>query len=162
MRPSTSIAIPVLVLAWSASVPSAAAQCFAWNDAFATPLPGTIGDVVSAAVHDDGSGPALWVGGQITRAGTTPVRGIARWDGSAWSAAGDGIEGSPLALAAFDDGTGTAHAHAEVHAVGERRSGPAAVRRHTLRPWRSRSSARRGSSGASSRPRPLVTGIASS
>ena len=37
------------------------------------------------AVYDDGSGPALYVGGYFDASLGLPVNGIARWDGAAWS-----------------------------------------------------------------------------
>lgn len=70
--------------------------------------------VTSMAVFDDGSGPALYVGGQFTAAGGVTASAIARWDGQSWSAVGGGFtnEGQTpplvLALAEFDDGGGAA------------------------------------------------------
>ena len=58
------------------------------------------------AVHDDGSGEALYVAGSFTSAGGVPAANIARWDGSAWSAVGGGLNGVVRALAAYDDGLG--------------------------------------------------------
>jgi hypothetical protein len=68
-------------------------------------------NVVNAAVvWDDGSGPALYVGGAFVTAGHAVVNGVARWDGQQWSAltdaGGTGISGSfsPAvnALAVYD------------------------------------------------------------
>lgn len=56
---------------------------------------------------DDGSGPAVFVGGVFGSAGGAPVHGVAKWDGSQWSAAGDGANGV-YEFAVFDDGTGPA------------------------------------------------------
>jgi hypothetical protein len=47
---------------------------------------------------------ALYAGGEFTRAGETPASRIARWDGEAWSALGEGVDGRVLAIAA--DGVG--------------------------------------------------------
>jgi len=56
----------------------------------AAPNAGGVPPVVKVmTVFDDGTGPALYVGGQFTRAGGVPVRGIARWDGTSWSSVGD-------------------------------------------------------------------------
>jgi hypothetical protein len=67
-------------------------------------------------VWDDGSGPALYVGGTFAQAGFTTVNNIARWNGSSWSALGSGTAGETvdgvttfgtvLSMAAFDDGSG--------------------------------------------------------
>ncbi|HEX6885160.1 MAG TPA: HYR domain-containing protein [Planctomycetota bacterium] len=66
-------------------------------------------EVVSAlAVYDDGSGPALYVGGGFTGAGGAPASNIARWDGSSWSALGSGMNWFVRALAVYDDGSGPA------------------------------------------------------
>jgi hypothetical protein len=73
---------------------------------------GTDKSVHTLFVHDDGSGPALYVGGDFTTAGGITVNHIARWDGSTWSAlsgaSGVGTDDSVYALAAYDDGGGTA------------------------------------------------------
>ncbi|HEX6884482.1 MAG TPA: HYR domain-containing protein [Planctomycetota bacterium] len=60
-------------------------------------------------VHDDGGGPALYVGGGLSSAGGLAVSGLARWDGSAWAPVGSGVLGGSIeALASFDDGGGPA------------------------------------------------------
>jgi hypothetical protein len=64
-------------------------------------------------VYDDGSGPALFVGGIFTNPGGVPCRNIAKWTGTTWQPLAAGVgDGSPNfanvnALAAFDDGGGT-------------------------------------------------------
>ena len=77
----------------------------------------TVGTGVSSSgayalsVHDDGSGPALYLGGQINLAGGIPVNSIARWDGATWSAVGSGVGTAFVeirTLASFDDGKGPA------------------------------------------------------
>ena len=57
---------------------------------------GVNGDIHAMAVFDDGSGPALYVGGQLSQAGTTSLSYLARWDGSAWSSVG-GLGRNPAA-----------------------------------------------------------------
>jgi hypothetical protein len=68
--------------------------------------------VFAFADYDDGSGPALFVGGYFATAGGVVVNNIARWDGSAWSAlfgaSGTGVSSHVLSLAVFDDGSGPA------------------------------------------------------
>jgi len=93
-----------------------------WNGSTWSPLVGPSGNglnslVWSSAVFDDGSGPALYVGGQFATAGGVTVNRIAKWNGSAWSAL-DGPGGVGLnagmgtivayAMTTFDDGTGPA------------------------------------------------------
>lgn len=72
---------------------------------------GTSAAVNVLAVHDDGSGPALFVGGQFQSAGGLEVRRIAKWDGAAWHPLlgpnGVGTNGSVSALCAHDDGSGS-------------------------------------------------------
>jgi trimeric autotransporter adhesin len=63
-------------------------------------------NVHALAVHDDGRGPALHVGGRFTSAGGLPAQRIARWDGASWSAVGSGFDDWVLALCSFDDGLG--------------------------------------------------------
>ncbi|MBX3323034.1 MAG: hypothetical protein KF757_08605 [Phycisphaeraceae bacterium] len=76
-----------------------------------------VNDVVRALqVFDDGSGPALYVGGNFTIAGGVAANRIARWSGTDWSAlttqGGNGVGGIQSArvqdLVVFDDGTGAA------------------------------------------------------
>jgi len=68
--------------------------------------------VVTTIVFDDGSGPALYVGGKLSLAGSPPTKGIARWDGTEWSDVGGGVDGAQfyevLAMEIFDDGDGPA------------------------------------------------------
>jgi hypothetical protein len=61
--------------------------------------------------YDDGSGIALYVGGEFDLAGGVAANAIAKWDGSVWSAVGGGFGGPGdrvLALRVFDDGCGPA------------------------------------------------------
>ncbi len=64
--------------------------------------------VWALAVFDDGSGPALYVGGDFVNAGGLPANHLAKWDGSSWSAVGAGTNGGVYAFAAYDDGSGHA------------------------------------------------------
>jgi trimeric autotransporter adhesin len=67
--------------------------------------------VRSLAVFDDGApggGPALYAAGFFTTAGGVTVNRIARWDGTEWSALGDGVNDFAYALEVFDDGSGDA------------------------------------------------------
>jgi hypothetical protein len=69
------------------------------------------GDVHAFGVYDDGNGPALYVGGTFTTAGGQVANRIAKWDGSTWSALGDGIQtpgGVVRAIGAFADDSGNA------------------------------------------------------
>jgi hypothetical protein len=79
------------------------------------PTFGTLGvdsTILAATVYDDGSGPALVVGGEFLHAGGIAMNRIAAWNGHAWKALGDGITGqwgyAVRALAVFDDGSGAA------------------------------------------------------
>jgi len=64
--------------------------------------------VSALAVYDDGSGPALYVGGHFTQAGGNTANHIARWDGAVWSTLGVGMNDTVWALTVFDDGSGSA------------------------------------------------------
>jgi hypothetical protein len=56
------------------------------------PPPGTIGPtVISLAVHNDGEGEALFVGGNFSVAGGRPARRIAKWRNGTWSNVGVGV-----------------------------------------------------------------------
>lgn len=71
---------------------------------------GNFGMATSMCVYDDGSGPALYVGGVFLLADGVPVRGIARWNGSAWSSVGNGTHPANYirSMVVHDDGTGAA------------------------------------------------------
>jgi hypothetical protein len=87
-----------------------------WNGAAWTPLGDGLRSSPTSApphvycmtVHDDGSGPKLYVGGRFETAGGVAVRNLARWTGQAWEAVGfQGIDppgpgGDVYALASFN------------------------------------------------------------
>ena len=86
-----------------------------WDGSQWTPLSGAFGtgvddDIFAMTSFDDGSGPALYVGGSFINAGGMPARYIARWDGTEWSAvkspAQIGFDNQVEALCVFDDGDG--------------------------------------------------------
>jgi hypothetical protein len=68
-----------------------------WNGAAWTALGDGIRSSVSPAyvyalaAFDDGTGPTLYAGGRFTTAGDVDAVGIARWDGTRWSAVGSGM-----------------------------------------------------------------------
>ncbi len=69
-----------------------------WSGQFGLSELGATWDVYALLVHDGD----LVVAGGFTFAGGIPVHGIARWDGSSWSAMGSGMDGPVYALAEFD------------------------------------------------------------
>jgi hypothetical protein len=79
-----------------------------------TPIAGNVPLIVfTSHVHDDGSGPALYIGGRFTSVDGVPASRIARWNGTSWSAVGAGVTGTGVApsintMVTFDDGTGPA------------------------------------------------------
>ncbi len=50
-------------------------------------------DCWDAAVLDDGSGPALYVGGMFTEIDGKEISALARWDGVEWTQVGEGLSG---------------------------------------------------------------------
>jgi trimeric autotransporter adhesin len=81
----------------------------AWDGAGWGGVPSAPDGLVRAlAVYDDGSGPALYVGGDFLNVGNKPAAHIARWDGVTWKTLSTGISGSVYALAVYDDGDGPA------------------------------------------------------
>lgn len=66
---------------------------------------GTAPIVQALHVHDDGSGPALYAAGTFQNAGLVPANGIARWNGTGWSALGSGITYAST-VASYDAGGG--------------------------------------------------------
>ncbi len=72
---------------------------------------GSLNNMTSWAVFDDGSGPALYVGGQQFRVGGVGQKyNVAKWDGTNWTGVGAGqtISGRVTDLAVWDDGSGPA------------------------------------------------------
>jgi hypothetical protein len=75
---------------------------------------GSLGRPFSMLVYDDGSGPALYVGGAFDEApGGVPAKNIAKWNGTVWSALGPGLGNDLLwppdevrTLARYDDDSG--------------------------------------------------------
>jgi WD40 repeat protein len=65
------------------------------------PLNGFQDRVWALAALPDGT---LVAGGEFATAGGAPATGIARWDGSNWSAIGSGLNGSPEAFGVLPDG----------------------------------------------------------
>ena len=73
------------------------------------PNGGTLPGVLTGTTFDDGTGPALYVGGIFTFGDGLTTRNAARWDGTSWAAVGDWVgDGYSWChvLCSFDDGTG--------------------------------------------------------
>src|SRR5262245_23508656 len=101
---STSF-LHALIVATGLSGP-ALAQCDSWEPSFG--LNGADNVVYAMAVFEDGSGPALYVGGAFTAVGDTPASRIVKYDGATWTPLGTGVNDNVLALAVHDDGSGPA------------------------------------------------------
>lgn len=73
------------------------------------------GAVLALATHDDGSGPALYVGGLFSQVGGVPADRLARWDGTTFNEVGGGIDGQHgrrvRALASYTPSGGVAELH---------------------------------------------------
>jgi hypothetical protein len=82
----------------------APAQCMQWSTPWVQPYR----DVWCFAVYDDGTGPALYVGGDfdVMWHSTLSYNHIGRWNGSAWSSLGLGLGDTVTALAVYDPGQG--------------------------------------------------------
>src|SRR6056297_4343088 len=57
------------------------------------PLAGVDGEVYATFTWDDGDGPAVYIGGEFTLAGSVNASNVASWDGERWTALGDGTDG---------------------------------------------------------------------
>src|SRR3990170_6821721 len=64
--------------------------------------------VGAMTVFDNGTGPALYVGGEFLEAGGVVLNNVAKWNGTSWAPLGSGVSGYVYALAVFDDGNGPA------------------------------------------------------
>jgi hypothetical protein len=54
------------------------------------------GEVRALCVYDDGGGAALFAGGSFTQAGSVSAAGLARWNGTSWSAVPGALLFSPI------------------------------------------------------------------
>lgn len=81
-----------------------------WDGTKWTPMiTGLTGSVYALAMFDDGTGPALYVGGRALRVNGVSVNGVGRIvNGEAEAVPGVTVNGDVRALEAFDDGTGPA------------------------------------------------------
>ncbi|MCX5652845.1 MAG: hypothetical protein NTU45_15865 [Planctomycetota bacterium] len=86
-------------------VPQAGCVNPQWLPSFGM-VPGLDDAVFALTIHDDGSGPMLYIGGSFRFAGTTAVSRIARWNGRSWSAVGGGFDATVFTLLSHDDGSG--------------------------------------------------------
>lgn len=78
-----------------------------WNGSeWSSLADGVNGTVRAMIIHDDGSGPALFVAGSFTMAGDLPANRIAKWDGEQWSSLDAGLNAAAFALEVFDDKLG--------------------------------------------------------
>jgi hypothetical protein len=72
------------------------------------PLAGVDGEVHATFTWDDGGGPAVYIGGAFTIAGSVNASNVASWDGQRWEALGSGTDGVVRSFGVFDDGSGEA------------------------------------------------------
>jgi trimeric autotransporter adhesin len=98
-------AIGLVLAMWAGGLAFGGAACQPqWDHAIGQP--GFDGWINALAVYDDGTGPALYAGGQFTTAGGQPASRVAKWDGTQWSGLGLGVNGVVYALAVYDAGDG--------------------------------------------------------
>ncbi|MBI3848389.1 MAG: hypothetical protein HY292_27465 [Planctomycetes bacterium] len=102
-----------LYAAWDTyPIPAQSSRLVKWDGRAWTPIAGQTGPVDATiyclTTFDDGTGPALYVGGEYRSIGGLSARSISRWDGSQWSALIFGMRGPVYAMCVFDDGSGPA------------------------------------------------------
>ncbi|MFN0242903.1 MAG: hypothetical protein ACKVWV_08445 [Planctomycetota bacterium] len=75
-----------------------------WDGATWSVLGSTFNNQVNAVVvHDDGTGPALYTGGDFSNGG---MQHVARWNGASWEPLGGGVNGRVSEMVSFNDGSG--------------------------------------------------------
>jgi len=85
-----------------------------WDGTQWTTVGGAMGSTSALAsieaitAFDDGSGPALYVGGNRFVPPGQPAASVAKWDGTQWTTVGQNIGGRVTSLQGFDDGSGPA------------------------------------------------------
>jgi len=85
---------------------TAQAPCPDFSAEFA--VPGGLPPSDCMLSFDDGSGPALFLGGQFSNFNGAGIDNIARWDGSTLQGLGSGVNGDVTSMCSFDDGSGAA------------------------------------------------------
>lgn len=91
----------------------AVAQLAGWNGSTWSALPSSNGQLATGSsidalcVHDDGSGPALYVAGDLNHTSLSS-RGILRWSEGAWHDVANTWSGAVKAMTVHDDGSGPA------------------------------------------------------
>ena len=101
---------------WSSMTPIARKEEAEWVEIGRITLPGTSFFPQAYVFHewDDGTGSALYLGGDFDHVNGVEARSVARWDGATWTPLGAGLgslgSSNPYArcMATFDDGTGEA------------------------------------------------------
>ncbi len=73
-----------------------------WQPVFA----GANGAVNALRVFDEGSGPALYVGGDFTQIDGQSARYLVRYDGTSWTEVGANLGGPVRSIAIYDSGSG--------------------------------------------------------
>jgi hypothetical protein len=69
-------------------------------------VPPAVATVNALASFDDGTGPALYVGGSFTFAGAVQCSNLARWQNATWSDVGGGTSAAVAALLSYSSGSG--------------------------------------------------------
>src|SRR5690349_4035157 len=82
----------------------AGAQCPDFSTEFG--IPGGLPNANCLLRFDDGSGPAMYLGGQFTNLNGAGIDNIARWDGNTLSGLGTGVNGTVDQMCSFDGGSG--------------------------------------------------------
>jgi len=68
--------------------------------------PGVAGTIHAMTIYDDGTGAALYFGGEFTRIGGREILFLARWDGETFTPLGTGVNGPVFAMAVVPDALG--------------------------------------------------------
>src|SRR4029434_7001236 len=59
---------------------------------------------VALTIFDDGTGPALYAGGQFSAIGGVSATNVAKWTGTTWAPLGDGLNRCVTRLGAYNHG----------------------------------------------------------
>lgn len=101
VRSVAALASALPILGALSVTPPAHAQCQGPGWLPGEGVPGVAGSVSAVLELPNGD---LIVGGLFTLAGTTPVRNLARWDGSSWHDIGGGVNGTVLSIVRLASG----------------------------------------------------------
>ena len=74
-----------------------------WSAGSWAPASNLNGKVHALTIHDDGTGPTLYAGGEFVTAAGVTINRVGRWNGTQWKALGTGVNATVRSLASYEN-----------------------------------------------------------